>query len=172
MKCGVFVIITEMIITLKGAIREILQSLHCAMKCLHSSQGAIMCKSHVTHRAHIACIKLCATWYEGTARLLSLMELKWHLFWLYLLAETSNWCRRGGNRSDKRKPQTTSFRKCHILKPINSSPDWDSNPQSSIGSRRLLSKQTWQPLHHTLPQFVWQFGSLWYSSLWQRPSYG
>ena len=34
----------------------------------------------------------------------------------------------------------TSFRKCHKLKPENSSPNQDSNPHSSIGGR--LGKQT------------------------------
>ena len=33
----------------------------------------------------------------------------------------------------------TSFRKCHILKPQNSSPNQDSNPNSSTGGR--LGKQ-------------------------------
>ena len=37
------------------------------------------------------------------------------------MAETINWWRRGGNRSTQRKPLTMSFRKCHILKPENSS---------------------------------------------------
>ena len=39
-----------------------------------------------------------------------------------------------------RKTLTTSFRKCHILKPENSIPNRDSNPHSSIGGR--LGKQT------------------------------
>ena len=33
------------------------------------------------------------------------------------------------------KPLTTSFRKCHILQPEDSSPKRDSNPRSSIGGR-------------------------------------
>ena len=37
-------------------------------------------------------------------------------------------------------PLTTSFRKCHILKPENSSHSGGSNPHSGIGSR--LGKQT------------------------------
>ena len=48
--------------------------------------------------------------------------------------------------STRRKSLTTSFRKCYILKPENSSPKRDSNPHSSIGGR--LGKQTCQPLHH------------------------
>ena len=38
------------------------------------------------------------------------------------------------------KTLTTSFRKCHILKPEHSSLDRDSNLHSSIGDR--LGKQT------------------------------
>ena len=38
------------------------------------------CKSRATHRAVITCNMLCARWYEGTAQLLSLTELKSHLF--------------------------------------------------------------------------------------------
>ena len=38
------------------------------------------------------------------------------------------------------KPLKTSFGKCHILKPENSSPTRDSNPHCSIGGR--LGKQT------------------------------
>ena len=50
-------------------------------------QGAILCKSRATHRALITCNVSCATWYEWTAQLLSLTELKWH-FILALLACT------------------------------------------------------------------------------------
>ena len=44
------------------------------------------------------------------------------------------------------KTLATRFRKCHILKPEDSSPKRDSNPHKSIGGR--LGKQTYQPLHH------------------------
>ena len=57
-----------------------------------------------------------------------------------LLAEPLNQWRRGRNRSTRRKPLTTSFRKYHILQPKDSSPKRDSNPCSSIGGR--LGKQT------------------------------
>ena len=47
------------IIAFKGAIRDFLQSPHSAVNCLqhaHSSGlGAIMCKSHATHRMLITC---------------------------------------------------------------------------------------------------------------------
>ena len=37
-------------------------------------------KSCAAHTAFITCNLQCATWYEGTAQLLSLTELKSHLF--------------------------------------------------------------------------------------------
>ena len=40
----------------------------------------------------------------------------------------------------RRKPLATSFRKCHVLKPEDSSPEQDSNLNNSIGGR--LGKQT------------------------------
>ena len=46
----------------------------------------------------------------------------------------------GGGRSTRRKPLATSFRKCHILKPEDSTSKRDSNPHISIGGR--LGKQT------------------------------
>ena len=44
----------------------------------------------------------------------------------------------------------TSFRKCHILKPKNSSHKPDSNPHSSIGGR--LGEQMIKPLRYVSPQ--------------------
>ena len=41
----------------------------------------IVCKSRTAHRAPFMCNMSRATWYEGTAQLLSLTELKSHLFW-------------------------------------------------------------------------------------------
>ena len=46
-----------------------------------------------------------------------------------------------------RKTLTTSFNKCHTLKPGNSIPNRDSKLHSSVGGR--LGKQTCKPLHHT-----------------------
>ena len=43
------------------------------------------------------------------------------------MTETINQWRKGGNRSTWRKPLMMSFRKCHMLKPENSSPNRDSN---------------------------------------------
>ena len=51
------------------------------------------------------------------------------------MAEPFNRSKRGGNWSTRRKPLATSFRKCHILQPEDSSPKRDSNPRSSIGAR-------------------------------------
>ena len=98
----------------------------------------ITCNTSSAH--HVQHVVLRATWHEGTARLLSLTELKSHLFELYSIGRKMNRWRRGGNRSTRRKPLATSFRKCHILKPEDSSPKRDSNPHNSIGGR--LGKQT------------------------------
>ena len=46
----------------------------------------------------------------------------------------------GRKPETRRKPLATSFSKCHILKPEDSSPKRDSNPHNSIGDR--LGKQT------------------------------
>ena len=43
-------------------------------------KGANLCKSCATYRALITCNLQRATWYEGTAQLLSLTEFKQHLF--------------------------------------------------------------------------------------------
>ena len=40
----------------------------------------VVYKSHAAHGALVMYSMLCATWYEGTAQLLSLIELKSHLF--------------------------------------------------------------------------------------------
>ena len=52
------------------------ESPRCAANCLQhvhsSSQGTIVCKSRATHTAISTCNVSCATWYEGTAHLLSL----------------------------------------------------------------------------------------------------
>ena len=56
-------------------------------------------------------------------------------FSLIILAETISRWMRVGNPSTWRKPLTTSFRKCYILKLEKSSPNWGSNPHSRIGCR-------------------------------------
>ena len=71
------------VIELKGTIADLLQSPLCAANCLqptHSSGlGAVVCKSHATHRA-LNVYNMCATWCKGTGQLISLTELKLHLF--------------------------------------------------------------------------------------------
>ena len=66
-----------------------LQSAHCATNSLQhvrsSGQGVIVCKSRATYRAFITCNLSCATWYDGTAQLISLTEFKSHLFELYFI---------------------------------------------------------------------------------------
>ena len=78
------IIIMIIIIALKGAIREHLQSPHGAANCLQHvrsrGQGAIVCKSRATNRALIMCNMLSATWYEETAQLLCLTDFKFHIF--------------------------------------------------------------------------------------------
>ena len=48
------------------------------------------CANHVQHieRLSRASVMLCATWYEGTAQLFSLTELKSYLFELYFIGWT------------------------------------------------------------------------------------
>ena len=95
---------------------------------------------------HLKHVVLRTTWCDVTAQLLRLTEFKSRLFELYFIGRTINWWRKGGHLSTRRKPLTTSFRKCHILKPDDSSPKRDSSPHNSIGDR--LGKQTCKPLHH------------------------
>ena len=74
-------------------ISRFLQSPHCYANCLQhicsSGHGIIVCKSCTTLWALIMCNMSCATWYEGTAQLLSLTlyicicieitsYIKWH----------------------------------------------------------------------------------------------
>ena len=46
------------------------------------------CANHVQHIERLSCVMLRATWYEGTAQLLSLTELKSHLLELYFIGWT------------------------------------------------------------------------------------
>ena len=82
-------IITIIIITLKGTSRDFSQSPQCTVNCLQhvrsSGQGAIVCKSHTTHPVPIISSMPSATWYKGTAQLLSLTEFILHLFQLYFI---------------------------------------------------------------------------------------
>ena len=105
-----------------------------------------MCKSRASHRALATCNILCdvSRGTDSSTIKFDRVELAFILALFYWL--TINQLRRRGNRSTRRKPLATSFRKCHILKPEDSSPKRDSNPHSSIGG--ILGKQT---LHHASP---------------------
>ena len=87
----IIIIIIIIIITFKGAIRDFLQSPHSAANCLQHVR-TLKWPGHVQHieRLSRASVMLRATWYEGTAQLLSLTELKSHLLSFILLAEPLN----------------------------------------------------------------------------------
>ena len=104
------------------------------------NRNRVQISCNTSSACHVQHVVLRAMWYEGTAQLFTLTELKPHLFELYLIGWSINRLRRGGNRSTRRKPLATSFRICHILKPEYSSPKRESNPLNSIGGR--LGKQT------------------------------
>ena len=150
----VIIIIIIIIIAFKGAIWDFftIYWLRPKLSLTH------MLKRPGRNRVQITCNTLStyhmqhATRYEGTAQLLSLTELKSHLFQLYFIHWNINQWRRGGNWSTRRKSLATSFRKCHILKPEDSSPKQDLNRHYSTGGR--LRKQTRQLLHHASPQFL------------------
>ena len=117
----------NIMIAFKGAIREFLQSPHCAANRLQHLRSSgpgryrvqITCNtSSVYHVQHVV---LRATWYEGTAQLLNLTEFKSNLFELHFVGRIISRWKSGGNLSTRRKPLATSFRKCHILKPEDSS---------------------------------------------------
>ena len=80
----------------------------------------IMCSAWSAH--HVV-------WKNSSAIEFDRVEIAFILALFYWLHQSTWW-----------KLLTMSFRKCHILKPQNSSPNWDSNPHSSIGGR--LGKQT------------------------------
>ena len=89
------IIIIIIIIAFKGAIRDFLQSPHSTANCLQhvayvQVARAQSCANHVQHiePLSLASVMLRATWYEGTAQLLSLTELKSHLFELYFVGWT------------------------------------------------------------------------------------
>ena len=133
------------IIAFKGTIWDFLQSLLRELSPTRTLKWPGHNRVHITCNTfsayHVQHIVIPATWYEGTAKLLSLTELKSHLFDLHIIGWTISRWRRGGNRSTRRKPLATSFRKCHILQPEDSRPKWDSNPHNSIGGR--IGKQTY-----------------------------
>ena len=62
---AVVIAVVIIMIAMNGAIRDLLQSPHCAANCLHhvssSGHGAIVCKSRAPHRALITCNMSCKT---------------------------------------------------------------------------------------------------------------
>ena len=91
-----FLIITIIINCIERRNSRFLPSPLCAVNCLQhvrsSGLSAIVCKSRATHQALITYNMLCATWYGGTAQLLSVTEFKSHLFSSFILmAETTTW---------------------------------------------------------------------------------
>ena len=125
-----------------------LQSPHCAVNCLHhvcsSGPGAIMYKSRATHQALIMCSMSYATWYKGTAQLLSLTSLDHIDFSFMLLAEPFT----DEGVEETRVPGENPWQWAS-KNVTNWSPKIQNlNPHSSIGGR--LGKQTCRPLHHTL----------------------
>ena len=144
------IIIIIIIITFKGAIWDFLQSLHWAANCLKRTlkwpgrnHVQITCNTSSIYR--VQHVVLHATGYKGTAQLSSLTEFKSHLFELYFIGWTSNRWRSGGNRSTWRKPLATSFRKCHILKPEDSSPKRDEPEQQHWWQARKADMLTVTP---------------------------
>ena len=79
------------IIAFKGAIRDFFYNLLTAPRTVSNTYVQVAraqpCANHVQHieRLSRASVMLRATWYEGTAQLLSLTEVKSLLFELYLL---------------------------------------------------------------------------------------
>ena len=134
------------IVAFKGAIRDSFQSPQCAAIYLQyvrsSGPDAIVFKSRATHRALITFNMSCYVPRGTKDSSATKIDRVWNRIYLsfILLAGPSNRWRRGGNRSTRRQPLTTSFRNCHILKREGSNPKRDSNPHNSIGGR--LGMQT------------------------------
>ena len=87
------IIIIIIIIAFKGAIRDFFYSLLMTPRTVSNTHAQVaqaqLCANPVQHIERLlrASVMLRATWYEGTAQLLRLTELKSHLFELILLAE-------------------------------------------------------------------------------------
>ena len=75
-------------------------------------------------------------------------------FSFILWAGTTNRWRRRGNQCTRRKPLTTSLIKCHILKPADSSPIWNSNLHSRNGGRHANHCTTCRTILKWLSPFV------------------
>ena len=108
------IIIIIIIIAFKGSIRDFLQSPHSAANCLQHVRSSgprrnrVQITCNTSSAYHVQHVVLRATWYEGTAQLFSLTELKSHLFELYFVGRIIKPDEGGGNRSTRRKPLATS----------------------------------------------------------------
>ena len=71
------IVMTIVLITLKGAIQD--------FNTISSLHRKLSPKSCAAHWAHIAYKMLCTLWYKGTVYLLSLTEMKSHLFKLHFI---------------------------------------------------------------------------------------
>ena len=76
-----------------------ISSLRCELSPTHMLKCAVACKSCVTHQALVTCNMSCAMLCKGTVQLLSLTELKSHLFWLYFIG-CNHWLMK-----EERKPE-------------------------------------------------------------------
>ena len=80
----IIIIIIIIIIAFKGTVRDFftistLRRELSLTRTLKQPRHSSVCKSRATQLAPITCNVSCATWYEGTAQLLGLTELKSHL---------------------------------------------------------------------------------------------
>ena len=156
------------IIALKGAFRDFYNLLTVPRTVYNKySQGCsyvqIMCNMSNAYHVQPAVCHLVRTNSSAIKFDRVVIAFIWALF--YWLKPINRW-RRGGNWSTWRKPLTTSVRKCHILKPGNSSPKWDLNPHSSIDGR--LGKQMCYPLYHSGWKPLICFCGVWGGNSWWR----
>ena len=114
------IIIIIIIIAFKGTIRDFWQAPHSAASRLRhvrsSGPGTIVYTSSAYHVQHVV---LRATWYEGTAQLLSLTEYKSHLFELYFIGWDINRWRRGvpGGNPWRRASENATYYSPNIQAP-------------------------------------------------------
>ena len=79
------IIIIIIIIAFKGAVQDFLLSpLHCKLSPTRTLKwpgcNRVQIMRSISSPNHVQYVVLCATWYKGTAQLLSLTECKLHLF--------------------------------------------------------------------------------------------
>ena len=120
------------------------QSPHCAANCLQYAQMARpkSCANHAQQQItcntsssyHVQHVVYHVVRRNSSAIKLDKIEIAFILVLFYWLKPLTN---EGGEETGVpgENPRRRAFRKCHILKPENSSPNRDSNPHSSIGGR-------------------------------------